>query len=420
MAERPLLLESLKKDFESNSCWYCSKKKLRVALGGTLLLLLALGAFLLVIFLTAHGIIQPTPTDLLCPEEDYTFVTIPLGVSGGTTENSLSSFLLSRRGSPYFIALDAGDLFRGLQVHLQHMLNEHYDEKQIAKFYKYPGWAVNDMQQAGWLMRNYVVGMLVGHPHLDHLMGLLATAPDNYYVDDNGNKISGSPKSIVGINETLSAISAHLFNGEVWANFVALGSFNYVQVNDETMYDLGSLVGKSINNSVPYTNFPYNTTVKVYKTCHDTLNSTAFLFQDKISNAQLVFFSDTGVPSSVSPSYCNWTQKIENVWADVDLRYLKAIFIEVSFPNDVPDSSMFGHLRPKDLIYLLQRLAQLHQVKDLGGLKIIVQHIKPYLGRMDANNYQSNVRTLIYNQLTQGNQLEVNFIMPNQGEPICI
>lgn len=36
-------------------------------------------------------------------------------------------------------------------------------------------------QQAGWIMKNKIVGYFLGHPHLDHLMGLMTIAPEDYY-----------------------------------------------------------------------------------------------------------------------------------------------------------------------------------------------------------------------------------------------
>ena len=44
-----------------------------------------------------------------------TYVTIPLGVNGGLTEDNLSSYLLAPKGDTNFIALDAGTLLAGLR-----------------------------------------------------------------------------------------------------------------------------------------------------------------------------------------------------------------------------------------------------------------------------------------------------------------
>jgi len=150
-------------------------------------------------------------------------------------------------------------------------------------------------------------------------------------------------------------------------------------------------------------------------------DGTAFLFAfPDVGGAQVLFFSDTGVPSSVPLDYCNWTERIADVWRSVDLPKLRVIIIEVSFPNEVPDSGMFGHLRPKDLMQQLHVLAAMKGVTSLSGLHIIVQHIKPILMPAPSNNVKSQAKAIIQQQLSAANDLGVNFIFPIQGEQICL
>jgi 3',5'-cyclic-nucleotide phosphodiesterase len=58
-------------------------------------------------------------------------------------------------------------------------------------------------------------------------------------------------------------------------------------------------------------------------------------------------------------------------------KQLKGIFIEVSFPNEQADNSLYGHLTPKLLLQEMHALAELSGKKALKGFKIVVTHLKP-------------------------------------------
>ena len=44
------------------------------------------------------------------------FKVIPLGVKGGLDESNLSAYLVAARGSNQFICLDAGTIYKGLEL----------------------------------------------------------------------------------------------------------------------------------------------------------------------------------------------------------------------------------------------------------------------------------------------------------------
>jgi 3',5'-cyclic-nucleotide phosphodiesterase len=53
---------------------------------------------------------------------------------------------------------------------------------------------------------------------------------------------------------------------------------------------------------------------------------------------------------------------------------LKAIFIEVSFDNSVPEKALYGHLTPN---LLMEEMTKLNQLSNLKNTQVYVTHLKP-------------------------------------------
>ncbi|KYR01930.1 cAMP phosphodiesterase [Tieghemostelium lacteum] len=367
------------------------------------------------------------------------FITIPLGTAGGLDESNLSSFLITKKGSNLFIALDAGTIWKGISKFLTYRFNSQYLN------ITYPNWAILPEQKTAWFIKNHILGYFIGHPHLDHVAGLIDVSPEDYLPNNAFDiqppissgllglllrlRITDAPtqsailqkKTIVGLQSTLIAIQNHLFNNLIWPNLPGYGRYDYYNLQADREYYLSDLI--FLNESqkeIIKNDFPHNIKLKSYELCHDSIMSTAFLFQDTQTNQQIVFFSDTGVPSS-NTFGCDWKQKIYNVWRDVNITTVQAIFIECSFPNSTPDNLLYGHLRPKDIMALLKDLVARENPQNiknpLKGVKLIIQHIKPAVGPTPQNLPQKRI---IYKELCQSNTLGLNIIIPDQGEPICI
>ena len=88
---------------------------------------------------------------------------------------------------------------------------------------------------------------------------------------------------------------------------------------------------------------------------------------------------------------------------------LKAIFIEVSFDNSLPDKALFGHLTPKLLMQELNKLNSLSE-GNLKNTTIYITHIKPC----------SNCEETIKQQIKDGNSLGLNITYPVQGKTISL
>jgi cAMP phosphodiesterase len=109
--------------------------------------------------------------------------------------------------------------------------------------------------------------------------------------------------------------------------------------------------------------------------------------------------------TTYSPRYLSqlWQAMAPLVAAD----QLKAIFIEVSYPNGRPDNLLFGHLTPNWLLKELHVLRTYHSMKNV---KIIITHIKPEKG----------AREKIIEQLKSEGDSYFNFVFPEQGKAIWL
>jgi 3',5'-cyclic-nucleotide phosphodiesterase len=157
--------------------------------------------------------------------------------------------------------------------------------------------------------------------------------------------------------------------------------------------------------------------VRIFRLCHTCpFLSSAFLISRRDqSSASVLYLGDTGPDdiekiiqadnTTYSPNYLNQLWKA--ISPLVAANQLKAIFIEVSFPNSRPDHLLFGHLTPK---WLLKELNVLKSYHSIEKVKIIVTHIKPEKG----------AREKIIEQLKSEGDSNFNFIFLRQGEAIWL
>ena len=288
------------------------------------------------------------------------FTVIPLGVRGGLDESNLSSYLVSAAGSKDYICLDAGTLYAGIR-------------KAIDNGTLPPPVSAT--------IRSGIKDYFISHPHLDHVAGLIINSPDD------------SAKNIYGLASCLKVLREKYFTWQSWANFGDQGEtpqlkkYHYVTM----------IPGQEITAS--------HTTlhVQAFSLSHgNPYESTAFLVRN--GDAALLYFGDTGADS------VEHTGKIEKVWEAVSplitAGRLKAIFIEVSFPNEQPVKSLFGHLTPALLMQELRSLAALTGNTPLKGLPVIITHRKP------VADHEERIRR----QLLAQNPLRVKLIFPVQGK----
>jgi len=259
------------------------------------------------------------------------FTVIPLGVKGGLDEANLSSYMVTAKGSSNYICLDAGTINAGLQ---KAVANKLFTE-----------------QSAEEIQKNKIKAYLISHAHLDHVAGLILNSPND------------SPKNIYGFSSVIEIMKNNYFTAKSWANF---GSEGDKPILNKYTYNYLT-PGKEIE--IP------NTELKVtpYILSHvNPYQSSAFLLRN--NNSYLLYLGDTGA-DEVEKS-----NQLEQLWkaiADKVMAHtLKAIFIEVSFDNAMPDKSLYGHLTPRLLIQEMKLLNKLSNGK-LSSVPIYITHIKP-------------------------------------------
>jgi cAMP phosphodiesterase len=286
------------------------------------------------------------------------FKVVPLGTLGGVDESNLSAYMLSATVTNNYIGLDAGTLYTGLQ-------------KAIAnKVFTIP---------AEQVLRKYIKGYFISHAHLDHISGLIINSP----IDTN--------KNIYAFADCINTIKTHYFTPKSWSNF---GNEGEAPLNKYTYKVLAPGVESAVDNT--------ELTVKAFPLSHANLTSTAFLV--KSNNAYALYLGDVGGDAIEKSS------NLQNLWQAIapliKSKQLKAIIIEVSFPNEQPDGSLFGHLTPRLLMAEMEKLSQFTGASSVKNLNVVVTHFK-----LPTTNI-----TKIKAQLKAGNKLGVNLIYPVQGK----
>ena len=307
--------------------------------------------YILVLF-AAPAFAQPKPT----------FKVIPLGVMGGSDESNLSSYMLAPAGSDAYVCLDAGTIHAGIQ-------------KAIANHvFKV---------SAETVLKRYIKGYCISHAHLDHVAGMIINSPDD------------TAKNVYGLPYTLNVLRDNYFTWKNWANFgsegdkPALNKYHYTPL----------IPGKetALDNTVM--------TVKAFTLSHgNPYESTAFLIGS--NNNYMLYLGDTGADE------IERSDKLHQLWEAIapliKAKQLKGIMIEVSFPNEQPDKSLFGHLTPRLLMNEMKVLYNLTGAAAMKSFPVVITHIKP------AGNHITQIKS----QLADMNTLGIKLIYPRQGMPM--
>ncbi|MCF8319190.1 MAG: 3',5'-cyclic-nucleotide phosphodiesterase [Sphingobacteriaceae bacterium] len=290
------------------------------------------------------------------------FHVLPLGVKGGLDESNLSAYLVSSMGSSNFICLDAGTVYSGLSVARKKG-------------------SIQKTEQA--FLKENIKGYFISHGHLDHVAGLILNSPED------------SKKLIYALPEVLDVFKSNYFTRNAWANFGSegeapiLNKYRYVPLIPET-----EIAAEGTGLKVQAFELSH---VKPFK-------STAFL----VSNAagSLLYLGDTGADSIEKST------DLKNLWQEIasliSSKKLKAILIEVSFPNSQTDDQLFGHLNPRLFEQEMKVLSSFTGVEALKGLPVVITHRKP----SGSNEVQ------IKQEFIAANTYGLKLIFPQQGKMI--
>jgi len=292
------------------------------------------------------------------------FTIIPLGVKGGDDESNLSSYMIAPRGSENYVCLDAGTINAGIQKAIEYKSLRGISEE---------------------IQRKQIKGYLISHAHLDHVAGLIINSP------------ADTSKNIYGIPSVLNILRDKYFTWDAWANFANEGEkpqlkkYTYFPLIEGNTYPLDGTEMK----------------VRAFELSHgNPYKSTAFLISH--NDSYVLYLGDTGADEIEK------SDKLANLWQTisplVNQGQLKAIFLEVSFPNEQPDKQLFGHLTPKLFYSELSKLESLTDEKAFKRISFIVTHTKP----------PQKTTEKVKKQLISGKSKDLKLIFPEQGRHLTI
>jgi cAMP phosphodiesterase len=306
------------------------------------------------------------------------FEIVPLGVKGGSDESDLSAYMVAAAGTTDFICLDAGTLHYGIRRALDSGV---FRPRSGQQFGEHPGAAGGNALSPEQVQRQYIKGYLISHPHLDHVAGLILNAPED------------STKNIYGLPFCLDVLKNNYFTWKSWANFGDQGEKPFLNKYHYIALSPG------VETAIEHTDLR----VSAFPLSHSEPNqSTAFLVRD--GDAYLLYLGDTGADR------IEGTDKLQRLWQEivplVRAGRLKALFIEVSYPDEQPDKQLFGHLTPRLLMEEMQALARSSGKEALSGVPILITHIKP----------GGNREAMIREELDARNSLQLRLIFPEQAK----
>ncbi len=287
------------------------------------------------------------------------FKVLPLGVKGGLDESNLSAYLVAASGSDQFICLDAGTIYKGLEL------------AAARKIFKPSNPSV--------IQQNNINSYFISHAHLDHTAGLIMNSPND------------KAKNLYGLASVLDVFKKNYFTWSAWANFGTEGEAPILK-----KYSYQPLIPKleiSIDNTGLFVTPFVLSHVKPYE-------STAFLVKNQ--DAYLLYLGDTGADR------IEQSDQLAQLWQTIAplviKDQLKAIFIEVSFDNSVSEKALFGHLTPN---LLMEEMAKLNQLANgqLKNTQLYVTHIKPC----------DDCETKIKAEIQAANQIGLNISYPTQA-----
>jgi len=306
--------------------------------------------------------------------DDAKISVVVLGSGGGPREDNVSSYMLFPSDAPAeAIALDAGTLAVGIRR-----------ADELGNLWDFVVPAEVNLTREGYIYQN-IKAYLFSHAHLDHTSAHILNGPADIY---------GAKKPIMGIQSTLDNISSDIYNWKTWADFVALGYYEY------------SVLSPGVETPIPGTSM----TVEAFVVSHGApYESTAFLVRS--ADDYVLYFGDVG------PEGVEGTGLITAVWERVAPLIadgsLLGMFLEVSYAEGRPDSLLFGHMTPSWMMAEMHTLAQMVDASDpydaLAGFPVVVTHIKPVFERVEPP------LRVISRQLDRINDLGIDFIFPYQG-----
>lgn len=308
------------------------------------------------------------------------FTWISLGVEGGLNESNLSSFLLAPYASTEFICLDAGTIYTGLRIAAEN-----------GCFYDIPMQNHPDSTLEGVVLEFHIKAYFISHCYLDHIHGLTSISPND------------TTKPIFALAATIDDIRDSIFNWTCWPNMAnegkqpCIGRYQYQRLATAEQTPI-------INSSMFVEAFPL---------AHNlATESAAFLIES--AGYYVLYMGDTG------PDEMEKRTTTVDLWQRivplVQNKKLRMISLEASYIDSQPDDELYGHLTPKWILNMFNKLALMvdknNPEQALVGLNVVITHIKPNVLSTQAETTQQ----VIERQIKKHNNLGIHFIFAKQGE----
>jgi len=190
--------------------------------------------------------------------------------------------------------------------------------------------------------------ILISHAHLDHISDLA-------FISDNCFGLKAKPFQVYSNQKVKDAIKTHLMNDVIWPDFSKLPneqrptmSFNVIVPEKELQLAEYKIIPVTVNHP---------------------LGGMGFIVEKK--NTSVLFTQDTG--------------PTDRIWEMAHaIKNLKAIFTEVSFPNNLQDVARISqHHTPASMKEEIKKMP--------GDIPIFLGHLKP------------NFQTILYKEIEEIN-----------------
>ncbi len=199
------------------------------------------------------------------------------------------------------------------------------------------------------------------HAHLDHIKAI------PFLVDNLVSSNQHCRMTILSGRDVISDLRKNIFNNRIWPDFTVIPSpehpvmsFREIKANEPVELRGYKIYATKVNHSVP---------------------AYGYIVQNA-SNESLVYTGDTG--------------PTDRLWKRMSGHSVKALIIEVSFPDEMAELALAsGHLTPSLLAGEIQKMSKIPE-------KIYITHLKPF--------YREAISEQISRQLPEKSGIDIEIL----------
>lgn len=221
-----------------------------------------------------------------------------------------------------------------------------------------------------------IKGYYVTHPHLDHIVAMVADSP---LIFDSRRPLS---KTIWGLPFTTSAIERSIFNDVIWPNLIHGGG---KKLRIESLEDQVTSTNSTFTN-IEVTPFRVSHGLGAYLARR--ISSTVYLLRNKTTDRYIIICGDLEPDSDEQLLSKFWSYLASNV----PFHKIKAIIIECSSPMHT--TRLYGHMSPSKLVGELANLQRNYGHEQQLDMDVIITHVKNHCSIKDP-------RLIILDQIRQ-------------------